>query len=58
MFGKRVHQLGKNLVGDNGLSELVRVVGKSAEGQRGRLLDAGHVVQKKWSEESHYTCYS
>ena len=30
-----VDELGKDLVGDNGLSKFVRVVGKTAEGKSG-----------------------
>ena len=55
LLRKRVDELRKDLVGDDGFSKFVRVVGKSAEGKSGGLLDGGNVIQKKRSEESHYT---
>ena len=53
LLGERVDKLGKDLVGDNSLSELVRVVGETSEGQSGGLLDGRDVVKEKRSEESH-----
>ena len=55
LLRKRVDELGKNLVGDDSLSELVGVVGETAESQSSRLLDGGHVVQKEGTEQSHNT---
>ena len=55
LLRERVNELGKDLVGDNGLSELIRVVGEAAESQSSRLLNGRHVVQKEGAEESHNT---
>ena len=41
-----VDELGQDLVGDDGLSEFVRVVGEAAEGKSGRLLNRWHVIQE------------
>ena len=46
----------QDLVGYNGLSELIRVVGKSSKGQGGRLLDTWDVIEEKWSQKSHDSC--
>ena len=56
LLGERVDKLGKDLVGHNSLSELVRVVGETAKGKSGGLLDGGHVVEKKGTEKSHNAC--
>ena len=56
LLGEGVDELGKDLVGDDGLSEFVRVVGETAQGKSSRLLDRGHVVKKEGSQKSHNTC--
>ena len=53
LLGEGVDKLGQDLVADDGFGQLVGVVGETAEGQRGRLLDGGHIVQEKGSQESH-----
>ena len=53
LLGERVDQLGEDLVGDNSLGQLIRVVGQTAEGQGSRLLDGRHVIEQKGSQESH-----
>lgn len=55
LFGKRVDQLGKNLIGDNSLGELVGVVGKATKSESSRLLDRWYVVEEEWAEECHHT---
>ena len=35
LLGERVDELREDLVGDDGLSELIRVVGETAEGEGG-----------------------
>ena len=55
LLGKRVNKLRQDLVGDDGLSELVRVVGETAEGKGSRLLDGRHIVQEEGSQQSHHT---
>lgn len=50
-----VHQLGEDLVGDHGLSELVRVVGEAAKSKSSGLLDAGHVIEEKRAQQGHHT---
>ena len=56
LLGEGVDELGKDLVGDDSLSEFVRVVGETAQGKSSRLLDRGHVVKKEGSQKSHNTC--
>ena len=41
-----VDELGQDLIGDDGLSEFIRVVGEAAEGKSGRLLDRWHIIQE------------
>ena len=48
-----VDELWEDLVGDNSLGQLIRVVGKSSEGKSSGLLDAWHVIEEKWSQEGH-----
>lgn len=55
LLGEGVDELGQDFVGDNGFSELIGVVGESAEGEGCRLLDAGDVIEEKGAEESHHT---
>ena len=55
LFRKRVDKLGENLVGDDSLGKLIGVVCETAEGQSGGLLDRGHVIEQKGSQESHNT---
>jgi len=50
-----VDELRQDLVGHDGLSEFIRVVGKSTKGQGSRLLDAWDVVQQEWSQKGHNT---
>lgn len=49
LLGEGIDKLGQDLIADDGFSQLVGVVGETAEGQRGRLLDGGHIVQEKGS---------
>jgi hypothetical protein len=51
-----VDELWQDLVGHDGLSKLIRVVGKSTKGQGSRLLDTWDVIQQEWSQEGHNTC--
>ena len=53
LLGERVDELRKDLVGDDGLGQLIRVVGKTAEGESSRLLDRWNVIQKQGSQKSH-----
>ena len=55
LLRKRVNKLWKDFIRDDGLSELIRVVGESSEGQSSRLLDGRNVIKKKWSQQSHDT---
>ena len=48
-----VDELGQDLVGDDGLSELIGVVGEAAEGKSGRLLDRWHIIEEQRSQEGH-----
>ena len=50
-----VDKLRENLVGDNSFSELVRVVGETAEGESSGLLDGGNIIEKEGSQEGHNT---
>ena len=56
LLGEGVDELWEDLVGHDGLSQLVRVGGESAKSQGGRLLDRGHIVEEKRSQERHNTC--
>ena len=53
LLGERVDQLRKDLIRDDGLGELVRVVGEATESQSSGLLDGGHIVEEEGSQESH-----
>ena len=53
LLGERVDKLRKDLVGDDGLGQLIRVVGKTAEGESSGLLDRWNVIQKERSQKSH-----
>ncbi len=55
LLGEWVDQLRKNLIWDDGLGQLVRVVGKTAECECSWLLDAGNVIQQEGSQEGHNT---
>ena len=55
MLTKGVDKLWQDLVGHDGLSELIRVVGKSSKSQGGGLLDTWDVIEEKWSQKSHDT---
>jgi hypothetical protein len=55
LLGQRVHKLGKNLVGDNGLSKLIGVVGKTAKSESSGLLNWRNVIEEKGAEKSHNT---
>lgn len=55
LLGEGVDELGKDLVGDDGLGEFVGVVGEAAQSERSRLLNGGHVVEEEGSQESHHT---
>ena len=55
LFRQRVDKLWENLVGDDGFSELIRVVGETSESESSGLLDGWDVVEKERSEESHHT---
>ena len=46
LLRKRVNKLWEDLIGDNSLSKLIRIVGQSTEGECGGLLDAWHVVKE------------
>ena len=50
-----VDKLWEDLVGDNSLSQFVRVVGKSSKGKSGGLLDTWDVIEEEWSQEGHNT---
>jgi hypothetical protein len=54
LLGERVHELREDLVRDDGLGQLVVVVGEAAERERGRLLDTGDVVQKERAQQLHH----
>ena len=45
LLGKRINELRKDFVGNNGFSELIRVVCKSTEGKSCRLLDTWNVIK-------------
>lgn len=53
LLGKGVDKLGEDLVGDNSLSQLIGVVGETAEGKSSGLLDGGNVIEKKRSQKGH-----
>lgn len=55
LLRQRVDKLGQDLVGNDGLSELVRVGSESAEGKGSRLLDGRNVIEEKRSQEGHNT---
>ncbi len=56
LLRKRINELRKDFVRNDGLSELIRVVCESTKGKSCRLLDAWNVIEEEWSEESHDTC--
>ena len=53
LLGERVDELRKDLVGDDGLGQLIRVVGKTAEGESSRLLDRWNIIEEQRSQEGH-----
>ena len=53
LLGERVDELREDLVGDDGLSKLVGVVGEATESQSSGLLDGGHIIEEEGSQESH-----
>ena len=55
LLRKRIDELGKNLVRDDSLSKLIRVVSETSEGKSGGLLDRGNIVQQEGSQKSHNT---
>ena len=54
LLGERVHELREDLVRDDGLGQLVVVVGEAAERERGRLLDTGDVVEEQRAQQLHH----
>ena len=55
LFRQRVDKLWEDLIGDDCFSELIRVVGETSKSESSGLLNGWDVVEKKWSEKSHYT---
>ena len=55
LLRKRIDELGKNLVRDDSLSKLIRVVSETSKGKSGGLLDRGNIVQQEGSQKSHNT---
>ena len=53
LFRKRVDELREDLVGHNSLSQLIRVVGETAESKSSGLLDRGNIIEEKGSQEGH-----
>ena len=47
--------MGEDFVGNNSLSEFIRIVSQSSESEGSRLLDRRNVIQKEGSEQSHDT---
>ena len=56
LLRERVDELGKDLVGDDGLGQFIRVVGEAAKSESGRLLNRWDVIQKQRSQKSHNAC--
>jgi hypothetical protein len=55
LFVERHHQLRKDLIVNHTLSQFLIHVGKSAEGKGGTLRDGGHIVEEKWTQETHHS---
>jgi hypothetical protein len=45
LLGKRINELRKDFVRNDGLSELIRVVSESTEGKSSRLLNTWDVIE-------------
>ena len=53
LFRERVDELRQNFIGNNGFSELIRVVSESSKSKGSGLLDGWDVVEKQRSQKSH-----
>ena len=55
LLGKRVDELGRDLVSDDGLGKIIGIVGKATQGESSGLLDGGHIVEEEGAEQLHDT---
>ena len=56
LFVEGVDKLGKDFVGHNFFSKVIRVTSKSSEGKSSALLDALYIIKEKRSQEGHHSC--